>query len=186
MIGAGQMGNGIAHVWRSPATTSLIDDVEPTGRTALATIHATWPGRSRKGVITEADRGRRCSGSGRAGSERFGDCDLVIEAATENEAVKRKIFGELCPQSEAEALIAHQHLVDLDHPACLRHRPARALHRHSLHEPGAGDEAGRGHPRHRDRRRDLRGGARVRESLGKTVPVPRTSRPSSSTASCCR
>ena len=38
--------------------------------------------------------------------DAFGDCDLVIEAATEDEALKRKIFAELCPHLNDRALIA--------------------------------------------------------------------------------
>ncbi|KAH2817675.1 hypothetical protein KXV85_003969, partial [Aspergillus fumigatus] len=49
-----------------------------------------------------------------------------------------------------------RHVLDLDHAPCRRHRPARTLHRHSLHESGAGDGAGRADPRHRHQRRHLR------------------------------
>ena len=80
-----------------------------------------------------------------------------------------------------------QHLVDLDHAPGRGDRPARALHRHALHEPGAGDEAGRADPRHRHRRSDLPGDPRGRRAprQDRRSP-PRTSRRSSSTASCCR
>ena len=54
--------------------------------------------------------------------DALGDCDLVIEAATEKEEVKRKIFAALCPVLKPERHHRHQHLVDLDHPA-RRRRP---------------------------------------------------------------
>ena len=91
----------------------------------------------------------------------FADCQLVIEAATENEAVKREIFADADRASARRRADRDQHLVDLDHAPGRRHRPARALHRHALHEPGAGDEAGRADPRHRDRRGDLPGDPRA-------------------------
>ena len=117
----------------------------------------------------------------------FADCDLVIEAATENEEIKNEIFKKLCAGPAGRRDPRHQHLVDLDHAPRRRDRPARQVHRHALHEPGAGDEAGRADPRHRHRRGDLPRGARARGQAGQERrSPPRTSRPSSSTASCCR
>ncbi len=90
-------------------------------------------------------------------------------------------------QAEEERDPRHQHLVDLHHPAGVRHRPARALHRHPLHEPGADDAAGRADPRHRHRGRDLRRSpAASSRASARPSRCRRTSRPSSSTASCCR
>ena len=102
-------------------------------------------------------------------------------------SVKRKIFAELCPHLKPTGAARHQHLLDLDHAARLHHRPARALHRHALHEPGAADGAGRADPRHRHRRRDVRGDAALRRKPRQdSGGVARISPPSSSTASCCR
>ena len=77
-----------------------------------------------RGIITEAEmqagpeahqlRARRSRPSASA--------DLVIEAATEDEAVKRKIFIDLCPKLKKGAMLATQHLVDLHHPPRLRRR----------------------------------------------------------------
>jgi 3-hydroxybutyryl-CoA dehydrogenase len=60
-----------------------------------------------KGLIKEGDvkpAMKRISYA--PGMEAFGDCDIVIEAATEDESVKRKIFAELCPHLNDHALIA--------------------------------------------------------------------------------
>ena len=66
-------------------------------------------------------------------------------------------------------------------------RPAGEVHRHPFHEPGAADGAGRADPRHRHRRRDLRGRqGSSSPSSARPSRSPRISRPSSSTASCCR
>ena len=114
-------------------------------------------------------------------------CDLVIEAATEDETVKRKIFAELCPVLKPEAMLAtNTSSISITRLASVD-RPAGALHRHPLHEPGAGDEAGRTGPRHRHRGR--RPSRRPRPSSPRSArrsPSPRISPPSSSTASCCR
>ena len=86
-------------------------------------------------------------------SNDLGDCDLVIESAVEDEAVKRQIFVALCPVAQGQRIARLQHLVDFDHPPGRHHRPARAVHGHSLHEPGAGHGTGRTGARHRHRRR---------------------------------
>ena len=114
-------------------------------------------------------------------------CDLVIEAATENESVKRKIFADLCPLLKPEAIIAtNTSSISITRLASATDRP-ETLHRHALHEPGAGDAAGRADSRHRHRRRDLRHREGLRRaSSARRSPCRRISRPSSSTASCCR
>ena len=138
-------------------------------------------------------RGRRASQGARAASSRpksltqLADCDLVIETATEKEDVKRKIFTERLPGAEARGDPRHQHVVDLDHAAGRLDRPAGALHRHSLHESGAADGAGRAHPRHRHRRhRPSKPPSNSSASSARRSRWRRISRPSSSTASCCR
>ena len=91
------------------------------------------------------------------------------------------------PGPEARCDDRHQHLVDLDHAARRRDRPAGALHRHPLHESGAGDAARRADPRHRHRGPDLRSAPRASSpSSARRRRCRRISRPSSSTASCCR
>ena len=65
---------------------------------------------------------------------------------------------DLCravPTLKDTALSGDQHLVDFDHPPGRHHRPARALHGHPLHEPGAAHGTGRAGARHRHRRRHL-------------------------------
>jgi len=66
------------------------------------------------------------------------------------------------------------------------HRPARALHRPAFHEPGAGDAAGGSHPRHRHDDPTFQAALEIIKRVGKTAAYARISRPSSSTASCCR
>ena len=78
-------------------------------------------------------RDRRCSaGSSRSTAPRpWASCDLVIEAATEREEIKRAIFEDVGAVLGADAILASQHLVDPDHAAgaglarsgALRRRP---------------------------------------------------------------
>ena len=161
VIGAGQMGSGIAQVCalaglrRHASTTSREDRINA----GLATINGNLRQARAEGHdrATPSAAPRWSASSPRRATRISRDCDLVIEAATENEDVKRKIFMQLCPVAEARSDDRLQHVVDLDHAARLRHRPARALHRHPFHEPSAAHAARRADPRHRHRGHDLRG-----------------------------
>ena len=144
-------------------------------------------GRPRKARRMRARRRRLARISAAPAIEDLAGADLVIEAATEDESVKRKIYSQLCPQLNPEAILAtNTSSISITRLAAAD-RPARALHRHSLHEPGAGDEAGRARARHRHRR--PRPSRRPRNSSASSTRRSRSrriSRPSSSTASCCR
>src|SRR5664279_4245455 len=68
--------------------------------------------------------------------------------------VAKKIITDDARKQALERIVSTETmdgLADLDHEACRHYRPARALHRHSLHESGAADGAGRTDPRHRHR-----------------------------------
>ena len=152
----------------------LLNDVSPDRiKAGLATINGNMARQVAKG---KHHRGRAQAALKRITrprrSTRSRDCDLVIEAATEKEEVKRKIFANALPGAEAGRDPRHQHLVDLDHAARRLDRPAGAVHRHPFHESGAGDGAGRADPRHRHRRPDLRGREGSSSTkLGKTIAV---------------
>jgi len=108
VIGAGQMGNGIAHVCAVNGFEVRLLDANPESLAkALATIGANMDRQIKKGAMTQADKdaalARISTGTDYA---IFSDSHLVIEAATENEAVKREIFKKLCPHLAKSALIA--------------------------------------------------------------------------------
>ncbi|MBF0394574.1 MAG: 3-hydroxybutyryl-CoA dehydrogenase [Alphaproteobacteria bacterium] len=108
VIGAGQMGNGIAHVCAvSGYDVQLLDANEDQLRKALATIGKNLDRQVTKGKIT-ADQKAEALERIKIGSNYsiFADSDLVVEAATENEVVKKAIFQQLCPVLKPEALIA--------------------------------------------------------------------------------
>src|SRR3954465_6133296 len=108
IIGAGQMGNGIAHVCSLAGIPVVIHDVAPARlKEALATINGNMSRQVARKRITEDDKA--AAPKRIPTSESYdgpAECDLVIEAATEKEDVKRKIFTALCPSLKPEALVA--------------------------------------------------------------------------------
>ncbi len=108
IIGAGQMGNGIAHVAAQAGYRVAISDLKAENfDKAIATITRNMARQVSKGMMKDADMS---SAIGRIeyapNFEAFGDTDLVIEAATEEETVKRRIFQDLCPKLKKSAIVA--------------------------------------------------------------------------------
>ncbi len=108
IIGAGQMGNGIAHVCALAGIETLLLDVSiDRVEAALEKIGANMDRQIAKGRITEADK---AAALGRlVPIERYddlADCDLVIESVTESEEVKRGIFEAVTKVLKPEGLIA--------------------------------------------------------------------------------
>jgi 3-hydroxybutyryl-CoA dehydrogenase len=108
VIGAGQMGSGIALVCAQAGMDVLMQDIsEDRIKAALATINGLLSRQVAKGQLNEDGR---TAILGRIGAvetiDRLADCDLVIEAASENEEVKRKIFTSLRPFVKPDAIVA--------------------------------------------------------------------------------
>lgn len=108
IIGAGQMGNGIAHVAALAGfDIKLLDNNSDALKSAIQIIDRNMDRQVKRSIVSETDRstalGRIETGTDYA---LFGDCDIVIEAATENEAVKVAILEQLVPSLRADALIA--------------------------------------------------------------------------------
>ncbi|MGI9387038.1 MAG: 3-hydroxybutyryl-CoA dehydrogenase [Methyloligellaceae bacterium] len=108
IIGAGQMGNGIAHVISLAGYNVALSDVsEDRVQAAMATIDGNLARQVSSGKITDEDRSAAFSLISHAKSyEEFVETDLIIEAAIEEEDTKRKIFAEICPYLKSEAVIA--------------------------------------------------------------------------------
>jgi 3-hydroxybutyryl-CoA dehydrogenase len=108
VIGSGQMGGGIAHVCAlagyDVVVTDINDDALQRGREA---IDRNLSRQVSRGKIREEEKdaalGRIHMGLDYA---LFGDCDMVIEAATEKEEIKREIFKKLTPALRPDALVA--------------------------------------------------------------------------------
>jgi 3-hydroxybutyryl-CoA dehydrogenase len=108
VVGAGQMGNGIAHVCALAGFSVMLNDVAPDRiKASLATINGNMAKQVAKKTISEDDR--KAALSRIKAAEKYDDlasCDLVIETAIEKEEVKRKIFSELCASLKPETIIA--------------------------------------------------------------------------------
>src|SRR6185437_15891109 len=108
IIGAGQMGNGIAHVCALAGIPVVMNDVAPARmKDALATINGNMARQvSRKRISEEEKQAALKRISITDSYEGLADCDLVIEAATEKEEVKRAIFTDLCPVLRPDTIVA--------------------------------------------------------------------------------
>ena len=108
IIGAGQMGNGIAHVSALAGLNVVLTDVSmEQADKGLATIRANMERQASKGKISEdavEDALKRIKLSDTLSAHSA--CDLVIEAAVENEQIKTAIFKDLCPHLRGDALVA--------------------------------------------------------------------------------
>src|SRR5262249_18072218 len=108
VVGAGQMGSGIAHVVALAGFDVILNDVSGERiKSSLATIGGNMARQVERGKISEADRQAALARITPAPSmEALGDADIVIESATEKEAVKRQIFEALRAQLKPEAILA--------------------------------------------------------------------------------
>jgi 3-hydroxybutyryl-CoA dehydrogenase len=108
VIGAGQMGAGIAEVAaQAGMTVSLTDVAEERINAALATINGHLSRQVAKGQMGEEERKAILDRIQVAKTlDKLGDCDLVVEAASENEEVKRKIFTALRSFLKPDAIVA--------------------------------------------------------------------------------
>ncbi|MCO5064831.1 MAG: 3-hydroxybutyryl-CoA dehydrogenase [Rhizobiaceae bacterium] len=108
IIGAGQMGGGIAHVSALAGYDVLLYDISPDRiENGIATINGNLARQVSSGKLDDKTRKEALSRISPAPAMAdLAGADIVIEAATENEEVKRKIFQELCPQLNPEAILA--------------------------------------------------------------------------------
>jgi 3-hydroxybutyryl-CoA dehydrogenase len=135
VIGAGQMGVGIAHVCALAGLEVVLTDVhEEALRRVTETILRNLSRQVGRGKIREEDKeaaiGRIHTGLDYA---RFADCDMVIEAATEKEEVKREIFKKLVPALKPDALIAtNTSSISITRLAAATDRPGKFIGMHFM------------------------------------------------------
>lgn len=108
IVGAGQMGCGIAHVAALAGyKVTIYDLAKERIEAGLATINGNLARQVSNGKLSDEDRKAALALiSGTTDINDMAPMDLVIEAATEDETVKRKIFAQLCPVLKPEALLA--------------------------------------------------------------------------------
>jgi 3-hydroxybutyryl-CoA dehydrogenase len=108
VIGAGQMGNGIAHVCALAGYSVMLNDVSADRiKAGMATINGNMAKQVGKKAISEDDR--KAAVARIKPAEKFdamAACDIVIETAAEKEDLKRKIFSDLCATLKPEAIVA--------------------------------------------------------------------------------
>ncbi len=135
VIGAGQMGSGIAHVVALAGYDVAITDIAKDAvDRALSTIDRNMDRQVGRGLITADEKQAALNRIRYAPDyDALHDCDLVVEAATEDESVKRKIFAELCPKLKSEAIIAsNTSSISITRLASITKRPERFIGMHFM------------------------------------------------------
>jgi 3-hydroxybutyryl-CoA dehydrogenase len=135
VIGAGQMGSGIAHVCALAGLNVRLGDVDPAAlERAVQTIDRNLVRQVSRGKIGEGDKQAAMAHIATGTDyDQFGDCDIVIEAATEKEAVKREIFKLLVPRLKAEAIIAtNTSSISITRLAATTDRPGKFIGMHFM------------------------------------------------------
>jgi 3-hydroxybutyryl-CoA dehydrogenase len=133
VIGAGLMGNGIAHVASLSGIPVVLMDVQQQALDrALATMAKNMDRQVSKGSVSSADRDAALARIVTAtDNSAFADCDMVIEAATENEEIKKKIFAALCPVLKPDAFLAsNTSSIPITRLAAATDRPGRFIGMH--------------------------------------------------------
>ncbi|HEV3176666.1 MAG TPA: 3-hydroxybutyryl-CoA dehydrogenase [Stellaceae bacterium] len=135
IIGAGQMGSGIAHVCALAGFDVRLSDVDAA---ALERAH----GNIDRNIARQVTRGKVTEGDKAAALKRislgtdyaaFRDCDIVIEAATEKEPVKREIFKQLVPHLKPDALVAsNTSSISITRLAATTDRPGKFIGMHFM------------------------------------------------------
>ncbi len=135
VIGAGQMGNGIAHVIALAGYDVLLNDIDAERiDEALATINGNMSRQVASGKIKDADKDAALKRIGKAETlDALGNTDLVIEAATENEDTKLKIFSDLCKVVNAETILAtNTSSISITRLAAATDRPEKFIGMHFM------------------------------------------------------
>jgi 3-hydroxybutyryl-CoA dehydrogenase len=135
VIGAGQMGTGIAQVCALAGIEVALNDIsEARINAGLATIAGNLARQvERKQVDPPARDAALSRIKPASGFDAFADSDLVIEAATENEEVKRKIFSKLCPSLKPTAMLAtNTSSISITRLASITDRPERFIGIHFM------------------------------------------------------
>jgi 3-hydroxybutyryl-CoA dehydrogenase len=135
VIGAGQMGRGIAHVCALAGCEVALTDVDAEALAqAKDAIDRNLSRQVARGRIREEDKVTALAHI-RTGADYavFGDCDMVIEAATEKEAVKRDIYKKLVPALKPETLIAtNTSSISITRLASATDRPGKFIGMHFM------------------------------------------------------
>lgn len=136
VIGAGTMGNGIAHVFaQNGYKTNLIDVSQAQLDKAIATIGKNLDRQVAKGTIDEAAKSQTLSNINTFTSLEEGvqNAELVVEAATENVELKLKIFQQMDAAAPAECILAtNTSSISITKIAAVTKRPGKVIGMHFM------------------------------------------------------
>ncbi len=136
VIGAGTMGNGIAHVFaQNGFNVQLIDLNDAQLQKALATISKNLDRQVTKGTLTEEQKAQTLANLSTSNSIETGvaNAELVVEAATENVDLKLKIFQTLDANAPANCILAsNTSSISITKIASSTNRPAQVIGMHFM------------------------------------------------------
>ena len=136
VIGAGTMGNGIAHVFaQNNFKVNLVDISQPQLDKALATIQKNLDRQVLKNLITEEQKFSALQNITSFTSLTAGvqQADIVVEAATENEDIKLKIFQQIDEASPAKCILAsNTSSISITKIAAVTKRPGKVIGMHFM------------------------------------------------------
>jgi 3-hydroxybutyryl-CoA dehydrogenase len=135
VIGAGQMGSGIAHVCALNGYDVLLNDV--SGEQIAKGLEAVRKGLERQVSKGQLDQAEMDKVIGRVKAAKdygaLGEADIVIEAATESEEIKKDIFRAVCPHLKPDALLAsNTSSISITRLASASDRPDRFIGLHFM------------------------------------------------------
>jgi 3-hydroxybutyryl-CoA dehydrogenase len=135
VVGAGQMGRGIAHVCALAGLDVVLTDINPDALSrGMETIDANLGRQVARGRINEAEKAIALKHIHTTTDfTAFGDRDMVIEAATEKEDVKREVYKQLVPKLKPETLIAtNTSSISITRLASATDRPGKFIGMHFM------------------------------------------------------
>ena len=135
VVGAGQMGNGIAHVFALAGYEVRLNDVDEARiDDALERIAGNIDRQIGRGAVSEAEKAEALGRiSKTVDLAPVAQCDLVIEAATENEAIKREIFAGLAPHLAPRTILtSNTSSISITRLASTTDRPERFMGFHFM------------------------------------------------------
>ena len=135
VIGAGQMGSGIAHVCALKGYDVTMSDIDPAALDrAIGAIDRNLGRQVASGKVAETEKAaalKRIHTS--TDYAAFRDCDIVVEAAAEKEAVKREIFKHLVPNLKPDAIVAsNTSSISITRLAAATDRPGKFIGMHFM------------------------------------------------------
>ena len=136
VIGAGTMGNGIAHVFaQHHFLVHLIDTDNSALEKAISTIEKNVDRQVTKGIIAANDKATLLSNITTHTDLNTGiaDADLIIEAATENSIIKKKIFAEMDKYAKPNCILAtNTSSISISDLASATQRPSQVIGMHFM------------------------------------------------------